>query len=285
PEQTELLTLADYLVGRRLTHWFSVPSAVSVGAELGGLPAEPVPGLRYSMFAGEQLTYGQADTWRALAPRSVIDNLFGPTELTVLCAEYRLPVDRRHWPETSNGTVPIGDVYTHLDHLIKADTGELCVRGSQRFDGYLDPRDDSGRFLDHHEAGPLTGEHYYRTGDRVRREAGALVHLGRLDNQVKIHGYRVELGELEAVLRRHPRVSQAAVIAIEHGEETELIACYTGEPVRRGELRRSLGGWLPIHLMPHRFLHLESMPLNANGKVDRGVLRDIALHGSAASRE
>jgi amino acid adenylation domain-containing protein len=272
PEPTGLFDLGNYLLDRKISHWFSVPSIVSVSAQLGTLPKRPATSLRYSAFCGEQLLYSRASEWRDLAPRSAIDNLYGPTELTITCADYRLPADSREWPQTSNDTVPIGSVYPGLDHVVKAENGELCVRGVQRFSGYLSDADNVGRFLDYDGSAPLTDRYYYQTGDRVRDEGGALVHLGRLDDQVKIRGQRIELGELEAVLRRHPKVSQAVFVALPSGAGKELVGCYIGEPVPLRELRRILADRLPNRLVPHRIVRLENLPLNANGKVDRAAI-------------
>ncbi|MEU5365880.1 AMP-binding protein [Streptomyces sp. NPDC005925] len=292
PEAAELLSPADYVVNRRLTHWFSVPSAVSAAAGLGGLPAAGAPGLRHSVFCGEQFTWAQAEAWSGFASESVVENIYGPTELTLACAEFRLPKDRRDWPRTVNDTVPIGAVYPGLEHVV-TDDGELCVRGPQRFDGYLDPRDNTNRFLGlDGGAGPeaLDGgvpaeAHYYRTGDRVRREDdGTLVHLGRLDNQVKIRGYRVELGEFETLLRRRPGVREAVVVPVRHRDATELMACYTGEPAREADLRRTLAAGLPVHLVPHVFLHVESLPLNPNGKIDRAVVAKLVAEQAKLTR-
>jgi amino acid adenylation domain-containing protein len=277
PQRTELLTPVSYLVDNGITHWFSVPSLVSVSESLGNLPAGLATGLRQSSFIGEQLTYRQAAAWLATAPATVIDNVYGPTELTVACTEYRLPADPADWPATSNDTVPIGAVYPHLDQLI-AD-GELCVRGSQRFAGYLDPADNRDRFLDDALA-PVTGRvepaHYYRTGDRVRSEDDRLVHLGRLDHQVKVRGYRIELGEIEAAMARHPDLAQAVVLAVRDGEETRLVAWYTGTPVPDRQLVRWLRARLPLHMVPRTFRHVGSLPLNPNGKTDRTALLDLA---------
>ncbi|MGX2993987.1 AMP-binding protein [Streptomyces sp. JNUCC 64] len=283
PGRAELLSPVDYIADNGITHWFSVPSVVSVGAQLGNLPAGRAPSLRSSVFIGEQLSYDQARAWHTVAPRATIENVYGPTELTVACTEFALPTDPAEWPATSNDTVPVGPVYPFLDHLVldedgrPADEGELVVRGSQRFDGYLDPADDRGRFLSHdgHRAVPYDGEtpltaaHYYRTGDRVRRENGLLVHLGRLDNQVKIRGYRVELGEIEAALRRHPDIDQAVVVALGQGDGTELVGCHTGAPVEPQQLGRWLRKRVPVHMVPRRFRHLDTLPLNPNGKTDR----------------
>ncbi len=289
PQRNELLTPVAYLAGHGITHWFSVPSVVSVSAELGNLPTGQVPGLRYSVFIGEQLTLAQAEAWHAVAPDSVIENVYGPTELTVACTEYRLPGDPPEWPRPSNATVPIGPVYDFLEHLVldenglPATEGELCVRGSQRFDGYLDTEDNTGRFLTfdgttavvYDGRAPLTPEHYYRTGDRVRLESGNWVHLGRLDNQVKIRGYRVELGEVEAAMRDHPDVSQAVVIAVREGDDTQLAGFHTGAPVEPPAFLHWLRKRVPVHMVPRRYRHLPALPLNANGKVDRGALRDL----------
>lgn len=289
PQRNELLTPVDYVVSHGITHWFSVPSVVSVSAELGNLPTGLVSSLCYSIFIGEQLTMRQAAAWHDVAPDAVIENVYGPTELTVACTEYRLPRDKSEWPQTPNDTVPIGPVYDFLDHVVldedgrPAQEGELCVRGSQRFDGYLDAGDDAGRFLrfegdraqPYDGDAPLTPQHYYRTGDRIRLEHGHYVHLGRLDNQVKIRGYRVELGEVEAAMRKHPDVSQAIVIAQRKGEDTELVGFYTGSPVEPTAFLLRLRKKIPIPMVPRRYVHLGALPLNANGKADRGKLREL----------
>lgn len=294
PQRSDLLTPGEYVARGRLTHWFSVPSVVSVAEELGSLTAGRVSTLRHSLFIGEQLTYRQALAWRAVAPGTTIDNVYGPTELTVACTDYRLPREPDRWPRTSNGTAPIGPVYDFLDFLVldrsgrAAEEGELCVRGPQRFDGYLDAGDNRGRFLASEDGavgelegdGPVTAAHYYRTGDRVRFERGTLVHLGRLDDQVKVRGHRVELGEIEAAVRQHPAVSQAVVIATVGEADCELGGCYSGTAVPSGDLARWLRQRLPLHMVPRRFHHIDAMPLNANGKVDRGRLREL-LAGAA----
>jgi amino acid adenylation domain-containing protein len=283
PSRTDLLTPVDFLVDKAITHWLSVPSVVSVSANLGKLATNRPTVLRHSVFIGEQLTYRQAAAWRAVAPNARIDNVYGPTELTVACTEYRLPDDPDHWPATSNDTVPIGPVYDYLDHVIVDEhglpcvDGELCVRGVQRFGGYLDPRDNKGRFLA--KAGDRylprddpTPESFYRTGDRVRWEHGHLVHLSRLDNQLKIWGYRVELGEIEAAIARHPAVTQAVVVALPKPEGPELTAFYTGTPQPDRALVAWLRDYLPIHMVPRHLHHRDSLPLNVNGKIDRHAL-------------
>lgn len=290
PHRTALLTPVDYLVDKAITHWFSVPSVVSVSANLGNLPTGRPTVLRQSIFIGEQLTFGQAAAWWAVAPQARIDNVYGPTELTVACTEYRLPDDPDQWPSTSNDTVPIGPVYEFLDHLIldedgrPAGQGELCVRGAQRFSGYLNPGDNAGRFMARdgdryvsYDGAEPRPELYYRTGDRVRWENGELVHLSRLDHQLKIRGYRVELGEIEAAIARRDEVAQAVVIAVPGDDAPELVGFYTGTEVPDRRFVQWLRRYLPIHMVPRRLNHVAELPRNANGKVDRGALRESAL--------
>jgi amino acid adenylation domain-containing protein len=294
PQRSELLSPVSYLVDHGITHWFSVPSVVSVGANLGNLPAGLATNVRHSIFIGEQLSLRQAALWKAAVPESTIDNVYGPTELTVACTDYRLADDPAQWPAVSNDTVPIGSVYTFLDAVLvdenneAASDGELCVRGSQRFDGYLDPDDDAGRFCVTDADGRFvsaTGAEagaYYRTGDRVRREQNQLVHLGRLDNQVKISGYRVELGEIETALARYEGIAQAIVIVRPHGDEARLTAFHSGEPVDERALVRWLRARLPMHMVPREFRYVAAMPLNPNGKIDRVALRDRHLAEASA---
>jgi amino acid adenylation domain-containing protein len=290
PGRNELLRPVDYLAGKSITHWFSVPSVISVSAELGNLAAGRALELRQSIFCGERLTCAQAAAWHSIAPQAGIDNVYGPTELTVACTEYRLPAKPENWPTTSNDTVPIGSVYENLEYVITdsngsiADEGELCIRGVQRFAGYIDPADNQGRFLTlagdrylPYEGTKPEPEQYYRTGDRVRWEGGELVHLGRLDHQVKVRGYRVELGEIESVMGRHPGVTQAVVIALLNGDDTELVGFYTGAAAPDRDFIRFLRQRLPIHMVPRRLQHTTSLPLNANGKVDRSALQSGLL--------
>jgi amino acid adenylation domain-containing protein len=285
PQRDELADPAAFVNRNRLTHWFSVPSVVSFATRMRRLRPGSMPTLRWSLFAGEQLTLKQADAWHRAAGSSVIENLYGPTELTVTCTGYRLPRDVADWPRTSNATVPIGRVYPHLEAAIldgrgrPAPAGELCIRGVQRFDGYLDPGDDVDRFVrldgdaavsSHSSAAGRPSEEWFRTGDRVEDVDGALVHLGRLDGQVQVHGYRVELGEVEGTLRQHPDVLDAAVISV----DGELRGFYVGTAA--GPLTDWLRGRLPAYMVPPRIRRLESFPLNPNGKLDRQNLRALS---------
>jgi amino acid adenylation domain-containing protein len=282
PQVNELLNPARFVSSRSLTHWVSVPSVISVSQRLRLLRPGSMPTLRWSVLGGEQVTYAQAAAWAAAAPNTAIENFYGPTEVTISAVAYVLPADQAAWPPTSNGTVPLGQPYPHMETMIvdadglPATEGELLIRGTQRSDGYADPAANRGRFarFDGTRAVPFDGapvpaQYWFRSGDRIRLEDGLLVHLGRLDHQVQVRGYRVELGEIEAVLRTHPKLDDVIVLGLPADGEITLHAAYTGTPVEAAELSALAAARLPPYMVPGRYWHLDELPLNTNGKTDR----------------
>jgi amino acid adenylation domain-containing protein len=290
PRRSQLMSPVRLVNEHRLTHWFSVPSVISFAERLGTLTPGSMPTLRWSLFVGEPLSLAAAEAWQAAAPDSTLENLYGPTEVTVSCAEYRLPRGPGDRPRTANGTVPIGTGYPSLEYLLLGEDGtpgtdgELCLRGPQRFPGYLEPADNTGRFLTEGEDGtlhrytgesPLTDRHWYRTGDRVAVQEGYLVHMGRVDHQVKIRGYRVELGEIEALLREQAGVRDAVVLAVDgHDGEKDLHAAVTGSCRDTEPIYAALSARLPSYMIPRRITVFDQLPLNVNGKIDRLALAD-----------
>ncbi|MBT2365627.1 amino acid adenylation domain-containing protein [Streptomyces sp. ISL-10] len=305
PRRSQLMSPVKTINDQRLTHWFSVPSLITFASRLGTLKPGAMPTLRWSVFGGEPLHRAAAEEWQAAAPGSTLEVLYGPTELTVSCTAYRLPRSAADWPDTANGTLPIGTAYPTLDLLLldengrPADTGELCVRGPQRFPGYLEPANNAGRFLPFGHGEPVptatatgttaatetataTGTtaatapptpYWYRTGDRATMHDGHLVHLGRTDHQVKIRGHRIELGEIEAMLREQPGVRDAVVLAVQAPDgEPELKAAVSGDDCAPRRLYSALGDRLPPYMLPSRIAVLDQLPLNPNGKIDRHAL-------------
>jgi amino acid adenylation domain-containing protein len=291
PSREDLLEPVRHVVGDRITHWLSVSSVVSLAQQLQNLPPGSMPDLRWSLFLGEPLTVDQARIWYEAAPNSTLENLYGPTEVTISCTAYRLSSEPSEWPEV-NGTVSIGGPYPEVECLVvdeaghRADEGELLLRGPQRFDGYLDRTLNAGRFAYwdgerariYDGAQELTAAHWYRTGDRVRIVGGELFHLGRIDNQLKICGYRIEPGEIEATLRRHPAVDEAVVVPRAVDGDVELAAAYVGRPAAANELAEYLRNHLPGHMVPSCIARLPEFPRNVNGKVDRPRLTSEAVN-------
>ncbi|MDW5329228.1 AMP-binding protein [Plantactinospora sp. KLBMP9567] len=270
--------LPDFVRNHGLTVWFSVPSAVRLVHRAGGLSANSMPSLRWSLFCGEALTARDATDWQLASAGSVVENLYGPTELTLACTAYRWNPQRS--PALCvNDVVPIGTVYPTMEGVLlgadgnlAADEGELCVTGPQMFPGYLDPADDAGRFLDHDD------RRWYRTGDLVRRAGTAgLAYLGRIDQQIKMRGYRIEPSEIEAAARRELGVSDAVVVGFTTATgDVELALFYLGAPMARKQIIDGLRATLPDFMVPRRQWRLDEFPLNDNRKVDRRALVGLA---------
>lgn len=268
-----LRNLPAFTAKHGISVWFSVPAAIRMAKRLTGLSPGSLSSLRLSLFCGEALTFDDAAAWQAAAPASGVENLYGPTELTIACTGHRfngIPVPG------ARGLVPIGKPYPGLRHLLVGDDlrpvvkeGELCVTGPQMFGGYLDPRDDTGRFLVH------DGARWYRTGDRVvLLPGGDLGYVGRLDQQTKVRGYRVELLEVENALRQLDGVADCAVVPVRFDGETALAAIYSGDPAVAVALPRRLSATLPGYMIPAFVNHVPDLPVNSNGKTDRPLLAD-----------
>ncbi|MFF2812643.1 amino acid adenylation domain-containing protein [Streptomyces sp. NPDC058000] len=287
PRVDDVVRASAFVNDKQITHWFCVPSVGDMAARVGALAPGSMPSLRLLVFGGERLIAAQAEQWAGAAPHAELHNLYGPTEVSIICTGQRLGERGELRGPGSNGTMPIGQVLPHLEYVLlsedghPADPGELCVRGNQRFDGYLDPAGDAGRFLTwepgttarvHTGDEPVTARHWYRTGDRVRTEDGSLVFLGRVDDQVKVRGHRIEVGEIEAALTRHPHIREAVAVARESDLGGTLVAFYTGTEIPAAELTAFLREQFPVYMIPGRFVHQEAFPLNANGKVDRKAL-------------
>ncbi|HEX6745675.1 MAG TPA: amino acid adenylation domain-containing protein [Longimicrobium sp.] len=267
--------LGDYLQRHRIDCLKIVPS--HLGALLQGARPERLIPRRLLVLGGEAAPWPLVERVADLAPHCRVVNHYGPTETTVGVST--LPVGRRE--ESPAATVPIGRPLPNcqlyvldaaLHPVLPGVAGELWVGGAGVARGYLArPGLTAERFAPNPFA--AAGGRMYRTGDRVRQLAdGALEFLGRADRQVKVRGFRVEPGEIEAALLSHPAV-QAAVVTLA-GEEPRLAAYVVpgqGEGAPE-ELRRFLAARLPDYMVPTHVVALDALPLTPNGKVDRAAL-------------
>ena len=282
PSQKTLIKPGRFIRDSRLTLWYSAPSLAILMKRFGMLKPDSYPTLRYSLFAGEALPAEMVRAWEQAAPGSVIENQYGPTEVSIVCVLYR-------WdPETSpaeceQGVVPIGHAVEGLGLLVAdpdlgevepGGEGELLVRGPQVTPGYWeDPGKTAAAFV----VPPGRDEVHYRTGDRVRRpatEGAPVTYLGRLDHQIKVRGVRIELGEVEAVLREESGVD--SVVAVGWPRRVggaDGIEAFIGEEALDAEqIRARIEARLPGQMVPRHIHLLPELPLNANGKFDRPAL-------------
>jgi natural product biosynthesis luciferase-like monooxygenase protein/amino acid adenylation domain-containing protein len=273
--------LSEYLAHSGITLLQATPSTWRMLFEAGWRPS---PKLKV-MCGGEPLS---ADLAQSLTAGSQCAfNVYGPTEATIWSATWRIDPEQ---------PVAIGRPIANMRYYVVDEMmalvpvgarGELCIGGIGVADGYLGrPELTAERFVAANFG--LQDECVYRTGDLVRwRTDGQLEYLGRRDNQVKIRGQRVELGEIEQALLRNPIVSQAVVAAREdHVGDQRLVAyvclaehsqVHGNSPQVASRLRAALRRTLPDYMVPTSFVQLAQMPLSPNGKVDRRALPDGSL--------
>lgn len=290
PSQKALMNPSGFIKQTGVTVWFSVPSTAVFMKRFGALKPGALPNLRLSLFCGEPLPIAVATAWAAAAPDAVLENIYGPTELTIACTHYRWDPDRSA-SESEIGIVPIGDPFPGMRVLVvdgalnevePGQDGELLMTGPQMTLGYWkDPIKTAAAFL----VPPGKSEVYYRTGDRVRRPIGSapMTHLGRMDSQIKIRGHRVELGEIEATVRDASHLDGVVAIpwpVTENGcDGVEVfLQC---EPIALEPLREMIAAKLPDYMVPRKFHFLKSLPLNVNGKFDRKALAERLKTGES----
>ncbi|WP_336053090.1 non-ribosomal peptide synthetase [Streptomyces sp. CA2R101] len=271
--------LLDLLAAQRVQRLFLPFVALQQLAEYACATGRTLPRLREVATAGEQLfaTPALREFFRSRAPSAVLDNHYGPSETHVVVAE-RLAKNPASWPDLPPIGRPIaGAQVLVLDEALRpvppGTTGELCVAGPVLADGYLGRPDlTAEKFV------LRGGSRLYRTGDLVRHlPDGRLQYLGRGDDQVKIRGHRVETGEIEAVLRALPAVTDAAVVAQESATGRRLVAHYLtaaddAAAPHPTAVRQALAERLPEYMVPAAVLKLESFPLTPSGKLDRAAL-------------
>jgi amino acid adenylation domain-containing protein len=288
PSQKELIKPDSFIKNNHLTMWFSVPSTAVFMKQLGLLKAGRYPELRVSLFCGEPLPASSIQAWSEAAPNSIVENLYGPTELTIACTLYRWDAQRSP-RESEMGIVPIGFAYPGMNYLVvdgelnevgPGEEGELLMNGPQMSLGYWnDPKKTSEAFL----IPPGQTEIYYRTGDRVRRPraGGPLIHLGRIDSQIKVLGHRVELGEIEAAVRKH--CGSDAVLAVGWPRTSSGyggVEVFVEGSTENNQLREAVQAELPEYMVPRKFHFREKLPRNSNGKLDRVAIAKSLDGGS-----
>ncbi|MBV9772347.1 MAG: amino acid adenylation domain-containing protein, partial [Gemmatimonadetes bacterium] len=244
-----------------------------------GLP--DASGVRLVIAGGEAMLPHHAGLWRKTpAGGARLLNAYGPTEAVVTATTFEVPAG---FPAEARARVPIGRPFGErsayvldgaLEPVLVGVPGELYLGGVALARGYLGrPELTADRFVPD-PFGRTPGARLYRTGDRVRHaEDGTLVFLGRADDQVKVRGFRIEPGEVEAVLGRHPEVRECAVGAEEQQDGARRLVAYwvprREPPADPAALRAFLREHLPDHMVPGVFVALEAIPLTPAGKVDR----------------
>ncbi|HEY0606305.1 MAG TPA: amino acid adenylation domain-containing protein, partial [Herpetosiphonaceae bacterium] len=271
------VAFVDLLIDHRVTILSQTPTAFSYVAKEVLKRAQTTMALRYVIFAGEALDPIQLQAWHERYPAVALINMYGITETTVH-STFKLIAEQEIHSNISNIGRPIPTTTMYLmddrQQLLPVGVaGEIYVGGAGVARGYLRrPELTAQRFV----PDPFNpGERLYRSGDIAKLlPDGEMVYLGRGDDQVQIRGFRVELGEIQTRLLKHPAVSEAAVIAHkQRGDTPELFAYVVLETnVGLSALRRHLAETLPHYMVPTAFMVLPALPLTSNGKLDRRAL-------------
>lgn len=277
----------------RASVWFSVPSVIGMARSFRRLRPGALPDLRLALFCGEALSVPLAQDFLAAAPKAEAFNLYGPTEATIAITSYRL--DRATLPNLGEPWVPIGSPYPASESLVVDECGqpaaegvegELWLGGPQLAEGYLGaPELTARQFISARFAG-YAAERWYRSGDRaVACRDHGLLFRGRLDQQVKIAGHRVELGEVENALLATGLVGEAAAFVQPVRGGGLALACAVTAPLAPVErILAAARSDLPPYMVPSRVLVLDALPRSAHGKIDRRALAMMDSVAAATTR-
>jgi amino acid adenylation domain-containing protein len=268
--------LADTICEHSITTLHFVPPMLA--AFLQDEDARRCTSLRRVICSGEVLPFESQERFFATLPKAELYNLYGPTEAAVDVTFWKCQRD------LGDRNVPIGRPVANTQIYILDPTmqpvptgvaGELHIGGVQLARGYLArPKLTAEKFV----LNPFGEGRLYKSGDLARYRAdGVIEYIGRIDHQVKLRGFRVELGEIEAVLEKHPGVRQCIALVVGNRSEFDkrLAAYVIASCISVDELRRHAQNNLPDYMVPSAFVFLDQLPLTANGKIDRQALPEL----------
>jgi amino acid adenylation domain-containing protein len=255
---------------QHITVWYSVPSALVLMLENGRLTEIGAPSLRVVFFAGEVFPIRHLASVMAALPHARFFNLFGPTETNV-CTAYEVPA----MPALDAAAIPIGTAACGDECFVLSpdrqpvkdgEIGELFVEGPTVMLGYW----DGGR--------RTPAAHPYSTGDLVSRRAdGELMYHGRRDHLVKVRGFRVELGEVEAVVHRHAKIKESIAMAVD--QQLIVVAVPADRTISVLDLKQHCAAHLPRYMVPSGVKLVEQLPRTSSGKIDRVKTRTAVIEG------
>ena len=275
------VSIAEWLERESISVWYSVPSVLTLLASYGSLGQFDLSRLREVIFAGEVFPPKYLARLMADLPHPRYLNWYGPTETNV-CTAFEVPAG-----EADAGPAPIGKACANTEVFAvtseggrvsrPGEAGELYVRGPSVMRGYWGQPAKTAAALVRNPFGEEHRELVYRTGDLVTLDqAGNYVYLGRGDSMVKIRGYRVELGEVQAALYRHPAIREAAVLPVPDellgSRLRAVITANAGSNLTRENVLDHCRRWLPSYMVPYLVDVRQEMPRTSTDKVDRAGL-------------
>jgi amino acid adenylation domain-containing protein len=275
-------SLSKLIEEEKISVWYSVPFALVQLMQHGGLGSRDLSALRWILFAGEVFPTKHLRQLVAMLPGIRFSNLYGPTETNV-CTFYQV----LQLPEDSDETIPIGKPCANIEDLVvgpddfpvaPGEVGELLIRGGVVMKGYWGQPDKTENGFYRRSVFDYFEDRFYRTGDLVRLDAdGNYRYLGRKDRQIKTHGYRVELDEVEAALLTHERVQEAATYPVSDKQGSNLIEASVipreGCVLTDEDLMGHLADRLPPYAVPVKIDIVDDFPRTSTGKIKRRELQ------------
>lgn len=276
-----LLNPIPFLASKGIHILFAVPSLLAYLQKFKALKPNVLPNLKVALFCGEALPTSLALDFAKVAPNALLDNLYGPTEATISFTQYRLigegGISKCGIPKQVYEILPLGLPYEDLQvslrdekgvEVSQGEAGEIWLGGDQVALGYYkDAEKTSEKFIIEN------GVRWYKTGDlgRFDESFNAYCFCGRIDEQVKIQGFRVELLEIDNALYQASGAQSRAILLEQDNLKTLYGVCETNA-VDSKQILELLRAKLPFYMLPSRIFALEKFPLNANGKVDRKAI-------------
>ncbi len=287
PEK-EMLIPTGFIIREKITFWNSVPSIANFMLKTGNLKPGTFPELTHSMFCGEQFPVDIAKAWRLAAPNSSIENLYGPTEATIYISRYSYSKNDEN-RLFKNNIVPIGRPFDghevaliddKAERISGLDKGEIVFSGPQLAMGYLNDEDKTSAsfvFFDWDTQGRI----WYKTGDLgFFNASNNLECTGRIDNQIKISGRRIEVGEIESALSNFDKTKGAVVVPLRDNAEivSGCVAFVMTELSREdvSQIRKQSATFLDSIFFPKKIFFVKDFPLSQSGKIDRKTLEKLA---------
>jgi D-alanine--poly(phosphoribitol) ligase subunit 1 len=267
------------LTNSGVTTWVSTPSFAQICLVEEKFSEAMLPRVRRFLFCGETLVPQTAARLSERFPRAEVWNTYGPTEATVATTSIRIDtaVREQYSPLPVGRVMPGTEVFLANDDAdaVANGRGEIIIAGPNVSPGYVGRPDLTAQAFFEYR-----GQRAYRTGDLGRFNNDLLFFEGRIDEQVKISGYRIEIGDVEANLRALANVRDAAVLPVIKNGAAQSLAAFV-VLVQRDKpsdfslahrLRTELGGRLPVYMLPRKIVFLDTFPMTANGKIDRAKL-------------
>ena len=270
------LSMADMLaeLGKsKVKYWISTPSFADMCLADRSFDENLIPELENFLFCGEKLTNRTAEKLMERFPKAKVINTYGPTESTVAVTDVEISKEMA----ASEKDLPIGRCKPGTEILIDENNGEIIIKGNTVSKGYFRDAEKTAKAFFVAE----DGERCYRTGDAGHFEGDMLYYGGRIDLQVKLHGYRIELGDIESNLVKMEEIESAVVVPKMQDGKVKYLQGYVvshfddKSNAQVKNIKAFLKQFLPEYMVPKRIIFIDNMPLTANGKADRKKLTDL----------